>query len=145
MKTAINLKDKEGIFKGKFQHQISDHPISGLIRVIDYFGADISHRYKQIAHDAEMHFFTQEGEHLPEFTQKVKQRRNGKLVEWTVNNNYQVMEREADGQPKLGDDKQPIMHDAYDYFIEVVYNAPMPLNKIIIGSIEIDDSNHLFD
>ncbi|MXV39406.1 hypothetical protein GO491_12115, partial [Flavobacteriaceae bacterium Ap0902] len=74
MKTNINLEEKQDLFNGVFHHQISDHPKSGLIRVIDYFGANISERYKEISHDADIQFFTHEGEHLPEFTHRVKQR-----------------------------------------------------------------------
>lgn len=141
MKTPFNIEEHASHFGGKFQVQISDHPKSGLIRVIDYFGANISHRYKQIEHDAQTHYFSQEGEPLPEFTHRTKQRER----EWKVDNSYKIIEREKDGTPKHNDHGEEITHPAYDYFIEVVYTTPLPLKNIIIASIQIDDANQLFD
>lgn len=139
MKKTINLSKYE--FKGQFQLQISNHPKSGLIRIIDYFGANISEKFKIIDHDADMLYFNQKGEPLPEFTHKVRQRGR----DWKVDNSYEVFERNSQGEPVLDEAGNPIKHPAYEYFIKEIYSNPTPLKDILQNSIHIDDKNNLFD
>lgn len=139
MKKTIDLSKYE--FKGQFQLQISNHPKSGLIRVIDYFGANISEKFKIIDHDADMLYFNQKGEPLPEFTHKVRQRGR----DWKVDNSYEVFERNPQGEPVLDEAGNPIKHPAYEYFIKEIYSNPTPLKDILQNSIHIDDKNNLFD
>ncbi|MGQ1934938.1 hypothetical protein [Ornithobacterium rhinotracheale] len=142
MKTPINLEEKKDCFAGKFQHQISNDPKSGLIRVIDYFGTNISHRYKIIEHDAEIKYFNQEGEFLPKFTQEVQQRGRN----WSVDNTYQVVKRDLrTGEPLKGEDEEDLMVDAYDYFSEVVFKGQASQIDILKKSIDLDDINNLFN
>lgn len=142
MKTSkFNINNHKEHLTGKFSVQISDGPSSGLIRVIDYHGATISHNYKIIEHNATMRYFNQKGEYIPRFSHKVKQRGR----DWLVDNTYEVIVRDESGKPKIGDDNNPVKSPAYDYFIEILFNAPLPLSEILIASIKIDDMNQLYE
>lgn len=139
MKTEINLEDFKDYFNGQFQRQIKDEPNNGLIRILDYYGANISKRFKEIKHDCETLYFTKEGAFV--YKEKTQQRDR----EWKVDNSYEVIERNEDGTPKLDAEGEMTKHPAFDYFIEVVYNIQAPLKTIIISSIDLDDYNNLFD
>ncbi|MGQ2107132.1 hypothetical protein ACT4R0_05095 [Ornithobacterium rhinotracheale] len=142
MKTPINLEENKEIFKGKFQHQISNDPKSGLIRVIDYFGISISQRYEIIEHDAETKYFNHQGEYLPKFTHVTRQRHRP----WTVDNTYQVVKRDLrTGEPLKGEDEENLMVDAYDYFSEVVFKGQASQIDILKKSMDFDDINNLFN
>ncbi|MGV4528759.1 hypothetical protein [Ornithobacterium rhinotracheale] len=146
MKTKINLEDKENLFKGKFQIQISDEPKSGLIRVIDYFSPIIQERYKVLNHDGDMHYFNAAGEHLTQFTDKVQQVKDGKVIPWKVDNNYKVYKRDIrTGKPITEGDESVIKAPAYDYFTDMIFNNPISMKSILIEAIKFDDENGLFD
>ncbi|MXV37662.1 hypothetical protein GO491_03055 [Flavobacteriaceae bacterium Ap0902] len=139
MKTEIDLT--QHTFDGIFQHQISDHPATGLVRVINYRGANIREDFNVIEHIGEMHYFNADSKHLPEFTHKVKQ--NGK--DWKVDNSYEVIERNPDGTPKLDEEGEEIKHPAFDYFLPLIFSISAPLETILKSSIDLDDAYKLFD
>lgn len=142
MKTIINLEEKQHLFGGIFQHQISDDETSGLIRVIDYLGANISQRYQCIEHDAKMYYFNKNGDHLPKFTHKVMQRSR----EWKVDNSYTVKLRDfASGEVLTDEDGNELTSPAFDYYVGIIFSIPLALDSIIQNSIELDDAYKLFD
>lgn len=152
-KTPIDLSIYD--FKSPIFRQISDDPISKMIRVIVYYGDSLDLEFKQIVLKAKTFYIAPDTKEIAyHFTHETK----SKNTSWIINNSYNVMLLDALGNPILNttfDNTKEITIDnlpyktqpAFDRFAGFMLrrNNPVALPMIWDLSVDSDDANGYFD
>lgn len=128
------------------QLEIKNEPKTGFKRVIGITNFEINQKAKYIKIEAEMLYFNDKNEPLPQFTHPIKW--DGK--NWVIENNYDI--------PKLGLDFKPLPNPDYDkedenslpYLTIPAFDGYSGiisgmLTPLLAMGVMKDDANNLFD
>lgn len=152
-KTPIDLSNYD--FQSPIFRQISDDPISKLIRIIVYYGDSLDLEFKQISLKAKTFYIDPVSKTIAShLTHETKSKNEA----WIINNKYNVLLLDATGNPILNPDfnsEKEITLDNLPYKTQPAFerfagfmlrrNNPVALPMIWDLSVNSDDANGYFD